>query len=147
MIENILKIIDFILAIQIYTEELHLGAKDYQNHLLMERLGGGFDEHKDAIREISLQLFEGEYLDEQNIVSAKTHLKGALDIISLIPDEEYDYTAKVEYLKQIYERLLTIVNEANAPTQLRKQFDDLSAKLSRDIYLINQTLKGGKNDK
>lgn len=148
MLENILKIIDLILAIEIYCEELHLGAKDYQNHLLMERIGGGFDEHKDAIRETAIQILEDSFkAGKEQVISATRNLKGALDILNLIPAEEKIYNNKVEYLKQIYDELLSVLETAEAPTPLRKEFDDLSARASKDVYLINQTLKGGQNGK
>ena len=147
MLENILKIIDLILAIEIYCEELHLGAKDYQNHLLMERIGGGFDEHKDAIRETSIQILEDNEVGKEQVMSASRNLKGALEILNLIPAEEKIYNNKVEYLKQVYEELLSVLETAEAPTPLRKEFDDLSARASKDVYLINQTLKGGQNGK
>lgn len=147
MLETILKIIDLILAIEIYCEELHLGAKDYQNHLLMERIGGGFDEHKDAIRETSIQILEDNEAGKEQVISATRNLKGALDVLYLIPAEEKIYNNKVEYLKQVYEELLSVLETAEAPTPLRKEFDDLSARASKDIYLINQTLKGGQNGK
>lgn len=147
MLETILKIIDLILSIEIYCEELHLGAKDYQNHLLMERIGGGFDEHKDAIRETAIQILEDNEAGKEQVFSATRNLKGALDVLNLIPAKENIYNNKVEYLKQIYEELLSVLETAEAPTPLRKEFDDLSARASKDIYLINQTLKGGQNGK
>lgn len=85
MLNIILKIIDLILAIEIYCEELHLGAKDYQNHLLMERIGGGFDKHKDSIRETSIQILEDNEAGKEQVISATRNLKGALDVLYLIP--------------------------------------------------------------
>ncbi len=134
---KILRIIDLILALEIWLEELHLTAKDYALHLLAERLSDGFKQHKDAIREVSISLLQ----DDDQVADAKRTLRSAANIISLIPDERKSKQEYLDYTMQLYTKLLEVATNTEAPVPLRKELDDLCAKLSRDIYLIQQSMR------
>lgn len=134
---KILRIIDLILALEIWLEELHLTAKDYALHLLAERLSDGFEQHKDAIREVSISLLQ----DDDQVANAKRTLRSAANIISLIPDERKNKQEYLDYTMQLYTKLLEVATNTEAPVALRKELDDLCAKLSRDIYLIQQSMR------
>lgn len=136
-LDKVLRIIDLILAIQIWLEELHLTAKDYSLHLLAERLSSGFPELKDGIREITIQLSE----NDERISNAKRHLLSASALISKIPEEPKTKQEYLDYTKQLYTELLETASRASVPVPLRKELDDLCAKLSRDLYLIWQSMR------
>lgn len=141
--EKILKVIDLILAIQTWLEELHLTAKDYSLHLLAERLQDGFTNYKDSIREVAISL-QDNYLP---FADAKRNIKAAAEILSLIPDGAKTKAEYLDYTQQLYDKLLDTAARMSAPVPLRKVLDDLCAKLSRDLYLIKQNIEGLENGK
>ena len=135
---KILRIIDLILAIEIWLEELHLTAKSYSLHLLADRLSDDFAKHKDAIREVSISLLQ----QDEQVANAKRNLRSASNIINLIPDELKSEQEYLDYTMQLYTKLLEVATNTEAPVPLRKELDDLCAKLSRDMYLIQQNMRG-----
>lgn len=141
-LEKLLKVIDLILALQTWLEELHLTAKEYSLHLLAERLQDGFTNYKDEIREIIISLHDNSL----PFADAKRNIKAAAEILSLIPDGEKTKLDYLDYTQQLYDKLLDTTARMAAPVPLRKVLDDLCAKLSRDIYLINQSIKGAEED-
>lgn len=122
----------------------HLLSKDYQEHLLYERLADGIDDDIDRIKELALACGYSE-----EIAHAKNSLLEAENILT-----EYDDVLSLE--KIIIEEIESIIvklnnnkddgiegifNQYKAREGIINALGDISEKRIRDIYLLRFSSK------
>ena len=107
----------------------HLLAKDYQKHLLYERLQGGIDEDIDRIKEIALAC---DY--PESIANAEDSLYNAAEVVEEITDIE---TLEKEIIKTINKAIAKISKTDDfAKEAITNMLGDIAEKRLRDLYLL-----------
>ena len=132
-------ITDLLTALLQLLKEKHLLSKDYQEHLLFERLQEGIDEDIDRIKEIALACGYNEILAnaKSSLVSASKILEDDNDVLSIekrIISEIETTTAKLNNNKG--DGIEGTFNQYKAQEGIINVLGDISEKRLRDIYLL-----------
>ena len=122
----------------------HLLSKDYQEHLLYERLADGIDDDIDRIKEIALACGYNENIAnaENSLIEASKVLEEYNDVLSLekkIIEEIEDITIKLNNSKG--DGLEGTFNQYKAQEGIINVLGDISEKRIRDIYLLRFSSK------
>lgn len=137
------EISNYLTALQSYLKQVHLLAhnKDYEGHLLAERLYEPIGNDIDRIKELSLGLGE-----DRDIAYAYESLSSARDILNEYPMGD-DLTEMWRAAKRLEIATISIIDQtAKQYAQQENLFGvqgilnalgDISEKRIRDIYLIN----------
>ncbi|MBR2505951.1 MAG: hypothetical protein IKB70_03330 [Bacilli bacterium] len=132
-------ITDLLTALLQLLKEKHLLSKDYQEHLLFERLQEGIDEDIDRIKEIALACGYNEIVAnaKSSLVSASKILEDDNDVLSIekrIISEIEITTAKLNNNKG--DGIEGTFNQYKAQEGIINVLGDISEKRLRDIYLL-----------
>ena len=132
-------ITDLLTALLQLLKEKHLLSKDYQEHLLFERLQEGIDEDIDRIKEIALACGYNEIVAnaKSSLVSASKILEDDNDVLSIekrIISEIENTTAKLNNNKG--DGIKGTFNQYKAQEGIINVLGDISEKRLRDIYLL-----------
>ena len=132
-------ITDLLTALLQLLKEKHLLSKDYQEHLLFERLQEGIDEDIDRIKEIALACGYNEIVAnaKSSLVSASKILEDDNDVLSIekrIISEIEITTAKLN--NNTGDGIEGTFNQYKAQEGIINVLGDISEKRLRDIYLL-----------
>lgn len=134
-------------ALEAYLKQIHLLAhsRDYQAHLLAERLYEPIANDIDRIKELSLGLGE-----DKDIAFAFDSLGATKDILKDYPISELNLPILWQAVKELELKTLSLIEYAAKEYSSRPDFvalqgvlnalGDISEKRIRDIYLINTQL-------
>lgn len=132
------RISDLLTALSQLLKQEHLLAKDYQSHLLYERLYNGISEDIDRIKEIALACGYSE-----EIANAQLNLENASKIVVEYPSA---LALEQEIIKQINATITELNNTVSEIDSIFDQFvakegiinmlGDIAEKRTRDIYLL-----------
>ena len=138
-------ITDLLTALLQLLKQKHLLSKDYQEHLLYERLEDGIDEDIDRIKEIALACGYSE-----DIANAENSLKNANealkannnDVLTIIQSiiKEIDKIIKI-LNNQEEDNIEGAFNQYKAKEAIINMLGDISEKRVRDIYLLRFSSK------
>ena len=117
----------------------HLLAKDYQSHLLYERLQDGIDQDIDRVKEIALACgYDDSIADADNSsIEASEVLDNYPDIVSIekqIIKEINNIIATLNSTEN--ESFDGVFNEYTAKEAIINMLGDIAEKRTRDIYLL-----------
>lgn len=134
---------DYLSALLQLLKQAHLTAKDYQDHLLYERLQEGIDEDIDRVKEIALAC---GYSDD--IANARQSLQNAtnvLDRINSITELEQQTIIEInKIIKKLNKEnadeenssIDGVFNESVAKEAIINMLGDIAEKRTRDLYLL-----------
>lgn len=131
-------IADFLTALLQLLKQKHLTTKNYDEHLLYERLQDGIDEDIDRIKEIALACGYNE-----DIANAFISLDRAAKIVAKYQDVlelEQQTIAEINRIAAILSNSKTelseVFNEQTAKEAIINMLGDIAEKRTRDIYLL-----------
>lgn len=132
-------IADFLSALIQVLKQKHLTAKDYQEHLLYERLQQGIDDDIDRIKELALACGYSE-----DIADAKNSLQKAANILNDFNDVLELEQQTIREINKIIHRLNNknsiqpeeVFDEQTAKEAIINMLGDIAEKRTRDIYLL-----------
>lgn len=134
---------DYLTALAQLLKQAHLTAKDYQDHLLYERIQKGIDEDIDRIKEIALAC---GYSDE--IANARQSLQNAVNVLDRFNSiTELEQQTIIEINKIINKlnkenadeeniSIDGVFNENVAKEGIINMLGDIAEKRTRDLYLL-----------
>lgn len=133
---------DFLTALLQLLKQKHLTAKDYQEHLLFERLQDGIDEDIDRIKEIALACGYSE-----DIANAKDSFQSAAEVLNSFGDVLEIEQQTIKEINKIINKLNgenneknivldEVFNEQTAKEAIINMLGDIAEKRTRDIYLL-----------
>lgn len=131
-------ITDLLTALLQLLKQKHLVAKEYQEHLLFERLEKGIDEDIDRIKEIALACgYSEEIANARNSLAKATDvLAENEDILSLTQKIIRESTKIIETLeKNANEYIEDTFNQYTSKEAISNMLGDIAEKRVRDIYL------------
>ena len=130
---------DLLTALIQLLKQKHQLSKDYQKHLLYERLQEGIDEDIDRIKEVALACGYSE-----EICNADNSLQNASAILET-DDDVYNLELKtIQEINKIItkidnnkdEHIEGVFNEIVAKEGIKNMLGDICEKRVRDIYLL-----------
>lgn len=132
-------ITDLLTALLQLLKQEHLLPKDYQKHLLYERLQEGIDEDIDRIKEIALACGYSE-----DIANAKNSLSNAVEVLEIFEDISELEQHIINQINEIIDKLNNndreiiagVFNEYTAKEAIINMLGDIAEKRVRDIYLL-----------
>lgn len=133
-------IANYLTALLQLLKQKHLTAKDYQGHLLYERLQNGIDADIDRVKEIALACGYSDY-----IANAKLSFQNAASILTEITDGVELEFATINQINQTIKKinednekilLNDVFNEGTAKEAIVNMLGDIAEKRTRDIYLL-----------
>lgn len=132
-------IANYLTALLQLLKQNHLLAKDYQEHLLYERLQQGIDDDIDKIKELALACGYSE-----DIANAQKSLKQALTILEQYQDIKELENAVIEEINVVISKLNDntqediedVFNQYKVKSTLQSVLDSISEKRIRDLYLL-----------
>lgn len=133
------KISDLLSAILSLLEQKHLLAKDYQQHLLYERLQSGISEDTDRIKEIALACGYNEEIADakQSLAKAKAILEQTDDLFVLMQKIIKEINIVIEILnKTENEQIEGTFDQFQCKEGIINILGDIAEKRIRDIYLL-----------
>lgn len=135
-------IADFLTALLQLLKQKHLTTKNYDEHLLYERLQDGIDEDIDRIKEIALACGYSE-----DIADAKNSLNNADEVLESFNDVLELEQQTIKEINKIIKKLNgenneknivldEVFNEQTAKEAIINMLGDIAEKRTRDIYLL-----------
>ena len=133
------KISDLLSATLSLLEQKHLLAKDYQQHLLYERLQNGINEDIDRIKEIALACGYNEEIADakKSLANAKIILDQTDDLFALMQKTIKEINIVIETLnKTENEQIEGTFDQFQCKEGIINMLGDIAEKRIRDIYLL-----------
>lgn len=132
-------ITDLLTALLQLLKQEHLLSKDYQKHLLYERLQEGIEEDIDRIKEIALACGY-----DDSIANAKNSLSNAVEVLEIFEDISELEQHIINQINEIIDKLNNndreiiagVFNEYTAKEAIINMLGDIAEKRTRDIYLL-----------